>query len=142
MSALDKQGTGSIPQWVPRLLAGVLAIGGTFWGFLLSPWLFRPDASPTAWLVFGPGYLVTLSYYLRAFSMPPNEIRLLIWFVSLIVQGAWLLFMLWGIIPDILAGRSINEPSLPLAWWVFATIASAFGLVVDRAKEIETGVKT
>ena len=120
-----------VSPWVPRLLAGLLAIGGSFWGLILSPWLFRPEASPLAWAVFGPGYLITIGYIIRTISMPPLGVRYLIWVSSLLVQGAWLLWLIWAVIVQLADDHSVNEPSMMAAWWFFATVASAVALSTE-----------
>ena len=122
-------------EHVPRILAGVLALGGSCWGILLSPWLFQRDASPLAWVVFGPGYVVTVGYIIRTFSTPPLGVRRLIWIASLLVQGAWLLWIIWGISERLAAGNTVNEPILVVGWWLFATGASVAGLVTEKAKQ-------
>jgi hypothetical protein len=114
------------------MLAGLLALGGLFWGLLLSPWLFRSGASPLAWLVFGPGYLVTLGYAVRAVSTPPLAARRLIWVCSLLVQGAWLSYLGWRVTEQLALGRSVKEPGIMAAWWVFATVASCVGLFTEQ----------
>jgi hypothetical protein len=126
---------------VARSLAIVLALGGCFWGLLLAPWLFRADVSPLAVVVFGPGYLVTLGYIVRSASTPPTGVRLLIWVSSLLVQGAWLLFLTWGVIEKIAAGGSATHDigNIMTAWWIFATAASAVGLVADWPKQARKG---
>jgi hypothetical protein len=120
--------------WLPWTLAYVLALGGCFWGLLLSPWLFRPDVSPLAVVIFGPGYLVTLGYIVRSVCTPPLMARRLIWIASLLVQGAWLAWFAWALVEKIAAGGAPNEPALPVAWWVFATAASAIGLFTEKSK--------
>jgi hypothetical protein len=121
-------------SWLARLLAILLALGGCYWGLLLSPWLFfRANVSPLAVIVFGPGYLVTLGYIVRSVSTPPAGFRVLIWVSSLLVQGAWLLFMIWNVFETIAAGGSAMHDieNIMTAWWVFATAASVVGLLAD-----------
>jgi hypothetical protein len=64
---------------------------------------------------------------------------LLIWVSSLLVQGAWLLFLFWGVIEKLVAGGSVaRDIANPMtAWWVFATVASLVGLLADLPKEAE-----
>jgi hypothetical protein len=126
-----------LAPWLPRLLAVLLALGGCFWGLLLSPWLFRPDVSPLAVAVFGPGYLVTLGYIVRSVSTPALTARRLIWGVSILVQGSWLAWIVWGMSEKVVAGRMPNESVLPVAWWVFATAASVAGLLAEGPKHAE-----
>jgi hypothetical protein len=118
--------------WVPRVLAALLALGGSFFGVLLSPWIFRPDVSPLALAVFGPGYAITLAYFVRMLSTPSLLIRRMIWVASLVVQGAWTVWYLSAISEKIVAGQSVNEPSLFSAWWVLATVASVIGLITEK----------
>ena len=124
-------------SWVARSLAILLAIGGCLWGLLLSPWLLRSDVSPLAVAVFGPGYLVTVGYIVRSVSTPPRAGRLLIWLSSLLVQGAWLLFLIWEVIEKVAAGRSAahDVANVMTAWWAFATVASVVGLLADLSKQ-------
>lgn len=116
---------------VPRVLAALLALGGSFFGVLLSPWIFRSDVSPLALAVFGPGYVITLAYFVRMLSTPSLSIRRLIWVASVMVQGTWMVWDLSGISAKIAAGQSVNEPLLPSAWWVLATAASVIGLITE-----------
>lgn len=140
MSGFDHDFIDSFAPWGPRLLAGLLALGGLFWGLLLSPWQFQSWASPVFWAVFGPGYLITLGYIIRAVCTPPMIFRRLIWIGSLLVQGAWLLWLIWCVIEEVAAGNSArNEANLATAWWVFATAASVAGLFTERTKQAEPG---
>jgi len=125
-------------EHVPRILAGVLALGGSCWGVLLSPWLFQRDASPLAWVVFGPGYIVTIGYIIRTFSTPPLGVCRAIWVASILVQGAWFFVSIWGISERVAAGNTVNEPILILAWWLFATGASVVGLLTEKAKPVSS----
>jgi hypothetical protein len=63
---------------VPRALAVFLAVGGCYWGLLLSPWVLRSDLSPLAVAIFGPGYLLTIGYVIRCVSTPPLLARRLL----------------------------------------------------------------
>src|SRR5262249_23471638 len=127
--------------WLPRLLAALLALGGCYWGLLLLPWLIRPDVSPLAVAVFGPGYLVTLGYIVRSVSTPPMAARYLIWVGSLLGQGAGLLGLIWGVTEKVAAGGSaLNDVvNWATAWLVFATAASVAGLLTERPKPDEGG---
>jgi hypothetical protein len=128
-------------SWVARLLAILLALGGCGWGLLLSPWLLRAHVTPLAVALFGPGYLVTLGYIVRSVSTPPAGVRMLIWASSLLVQGAWLLFLIWGVTEKVASGGSAttDASNLMMAWWAFATAASVAGLLADLPKKTETG---
>jgi hypothetical protein len=123
----------------PRLVAMLLAVGGCFWGLLLLPWLFQPDVSPRALAVFGPGYLVTLGYIVRSVTTPPRAVRYLIWASSILVQGAWLVWLIWAVTEQLAAGRSVlrDIANLMTAWWVFATAASVVGLLTEGPKQVK-----
>jgi hypothetical protein len=127
--------------WVARLLAILLALGGCYWGLLLSPMVFRRDVSPLALAIFGPGYFVTLGYIIRSVSTPPKGFRLLIWLSSLLVQGAWLLGLIWDVIEKMAAGGSVGVANIAMAWWVFATVASMAGLIFDMADPADHGAE-
>ncbi|HEY1378253.1 MAG TPA: hypothetical protein VGF55_15745 [Gemmataceae bacterium] len=122
-------------NWLPRLLAAILALGGGYWGLILSPWLFQLDVSPLALVVFGPGYLVTLGYVVRAVSTPSLSTRRFIWIASIIVQGGWLGFALWGIAEKVAAGRMPNEPVLFEAWWALALVLSMAALLAEGVEQ-------
>jgi hypothetical protein len=126
---------------VARLLAIQLAIGGSFWGLLLLPVLLSPNVPALAVAVLVPGYLVTVGYIVRSVCTPPPEGRLLIWVSSLLVQGAWLLFLIGSVIEKAVAGGSVAQDvsSVPAVWWLFATVASVVGLLADRPKQAERG---
>jgi hypothetical protein len=116
----------------PRLFAILLALGGCFWGLLLAPWLFSRDVSPLAIVIFGPGYVLTLGYIVRSVSTPPLATRQFLWIASILVQGSWLAWIVWGMSEKILKGHIPNEPVLPVAWWVFATFGSVAGLLTEK----------
>lgn len=120
-----------------RMLALALAIGGCGWGLLLSPWLFRSDVSPLAVAVFGPGYVVTLGYIVRAITTPRPTVRVFIWSSSLLVQGGWLSYVTWGIVSagELAAKDFANGMT---AWWAFATVVSAAGLFLDLPRSEAT----
>lgn len=122
---------------LPRTLAALLALGGSFWGVLLSASMLKPEASPLAWLFFGPGYLVTLGYLVRTVTTPSVAARRMIWICSILVQGAWLLVLVWDVVKQLSSGRSVNEPRLFAAWWIFATVASVVGLFAERPTSTE-----
>jgi hypothetical protein len=127
---------------VPRILAVFLALGGCFWGLLLAPWVFQPGVSPSALLDVGPGYLVTAAYIVRSLCTPPLWTRRVIWVASLLVQGTWLAWAAWAIAEKVLAGRTVSEPALPVLWWLFATAASAVGLLTERRKPAKRDATT
>jgi hypothetical protein len=127
-------------MWLPRTIAVLLALGGCFWGLLLSPWLFRADVSPMAIAVFGPGYLITLGYIIRSICTPSLGLRRFIWGASLLVQGLWLACITWAMAEHQLSGQSLNDPLLPIAWWALAAVASVVALFTERAKQTESSV--
>jgi len=49
-----------------RLLAVILSIGGICWGIFCLPFLFWNPSDSI--LIFGPGYVVTIGYLVRACS--------------------------------------------------------------------------
>jgi hypothetical protein len=121
-----------LPQWLPRVIAVPLALGGCYWGLLLAPWLFQPGASPLALIAFGPGYLITFCYVVRAICTPAFGVRRFIWVASILVQGAWALWITMAMAERAIGGHSINEPLVIVAWWLFATVVSVVGLLAER----------
>ncbi len=119
---MDEVGDRSVPSW-PRLIAVVLALGGSYWGVLLllvfGPAVLFP-------VPFGIGYVVVAGYIVRAVSVPSLGTRRGVWVVSLAVQGAWLCAGLTGGL-----AQAADKP-IPLLWWGFATVASAIALVAER----------
>lgn len=101
-----------------RLIAGVLACGGAFWGLLLLPAL---GLGLPIMAMLGPGYLLTAGYFVRAFSEPTYEKRLVIWLASISIQGTWLIVAL--------ARFGLNP--LALLWWGPAVIVSVVAAVLD-----------
>jgi hypothetical protein len=111
---------------IPRIIAGLLAAGGLFWGIVLAPWIAGGDPF-LATLLFGPGYIVTFAYFIRATVTPPLRLRQAIWILSILVQGAWL-----GLeAVDRLYGH--RGGNLVAAWWLGATVASIIALLMERA---------
>ncbi len=77
---------------VVRGLAALLAVGGSFWGYLcLSSMLAVLGGDAIPLLVFGPGYLVTIGYLDLCLRVPSPGWQRAIWGASALVQGAWLL---------------------------------------------------
>ncbi len=141
--------TGNMQQqpsapWLAWGLAVVLALGGCFWGVLVSLVFLRAEVSPLAVAVFGSGYLVTVGYIVRSISTPPPGVRVVIWMSSLLVQGAWLLWLMRAVIEKVLAGGSAagDIGNIFTAWWVFATVASVAGLLADLPKGAEPDATT
>lgn len=115
-----------------RILAGLLAIGGTSWGILLFPWIRDSERLPQAILLFGPGYVVTLAYYIRVLTLPPLLGRQCIWWLSFLVQGGWLA---WHLIANLCSAGPLirlTEPHRPVGWWCFATAASVVALILEQ----------
>lgn len=71
--------------------------------------------------------------------MPPIGARALIWVSSLLVQGAWLLWLISEVIHYLSVGRPVVKDiaNIFTVWWVFATVASFVGLAVDLPRQDE-----
>jgi hypothetical protein len=115
-----------------RILAGLLAVGGTYWGVLLGPLIPHEEHPLRLLLVLGPGYLVTLAYYARAISRPPLLVCRCIWWLSLLVQGGWLAWHVIGILGDGGPLLRLIEPVAPVGWWLFATVSSVVALILEE----------
>jgi hypothetical protein len=113
-------------------MAGILAAGGALWGMLCLPFLIggdwvhlnRTDLSILA------GYLVTIGYCIRCFSNPPLSARRAIWGFSMIVQGGWLSWYIWGAIHG--GARTSAFEFVAVYWWLFAFVVSLVGLFTER----------
>ncbi len=127
----------------PRIIAGCLAIGGLFWSVILWPFLFDDEndlkvralelhLNPLAVLVFGPCYVVTAGYIIRAATTLSLGIRRATWVLSLLVQGTWL----GGHVLSALTSRDpiqqLVRPFGIVAWLIIATLMSAGALVFER----------
>jgi hypothetical protein len=99
-----------------RIVSAILAIGGLFFGTLVAQLLI---AEPWQIVIWGPGYLITVGYFIRAASRPNYLLCAAIWWSSLVVQGAWL----------VIGGLFGGWPAI--IWWLFATITSTWALFVD-----------
>jgi hypothetical protein len=110
-----------VPPW-PRTIAIILAVGGSIWGAFLI--LAFGPAAPL-FLPFSIGYMVTAGYVVRAVSVPPLQVRRVIWAASILVQGGWLVFA--G-----LPGLARQGPHLFALWWAFATVCSVVALAAER----------
>lgn len=110
-----------------RCLAAILAAGGLFWSSLL--WLaYGGDPGPEAILFLAPGYLVTLGYILRTAMLPTCGARTLIWGLSLLVQGGFLVLQ----VTDTWSQETLLHVFNPAGiWWLLATTASIAGLLLD-----------
>lgn len=108
-------------------LASLLALRGIFWGGFLALVIGRSGWTPIAVLILGPGYAVTLGYLIRVFGNPTPGWRQTIWGSSILVQGAWLVLHFI----DATNHEARNLFNLPGVWWMFATVASIVGLVLE-----------
>jgi hypothetical protein len=116
--------------YIPKIIAGLLAIGGAWWGFLcLLAWVgWNP---PSGIIMFGPGYFVTMGYAWRAVATPALWLRRGLWIASFFVQGGWLFYYLLHI-----EGGVVRDYFNVLTyWWFFATIGSAVALAVERQEK-------
>ncbi len=105
----------------PRLIAVLLAVGGSLYGvFLLAGFGWEALIQ----FPLAVGFLVTVGYFVRAITFPPLAVRRAIWVFSLIVHGAWLI---WVGIPDLPRAG----PNLVNLWWAVATAASAVALATE-----------
>jgi len=130
----------SLRPIIPRLLAGLLAIGGTYWGVLLGGLIPHAEHPLRPLLVFGPGYLVTLAYYVRVFTPPPLLGRQWIWWLSILVQGGWLAWHLTGTLNQGGPLVRLTEPPLVVGWWILATAASVVALVMESESAVGSRV--
>jgi len=116
----------------PRLIAVMLALAGLVWGvFLLAVALSSAGANwGFFFAVFGPGYLVTIGYLLRAAGTPPLRVRQGIWVVSILVQGAWLVL---DVAENLPRSRPWESESLLLpGWWLLAVVCSTVALRLEK----------
>ena len=115
-----------------RILAGVLATGGILWGLFCLPLLWDFDSLLKP-LIFGPGYLATVGYFIRCLSTPSLIWRRVIWVASILVQGAWLTTLLWEqVTRQGFFGHASGAGLLILGgWWTFAFFVSVYGLVAE-----------
>jgi hypothetical protein len=111
-----------------RLLSGLLSIGGCLWGLFCLYFIILGNTAYTL-LLFGPGYVITFGYIVRAVGSPSVTFKRLIWGTSAILQGSWLAWGTYLLIHDGL--RSIVFDFVTTGWWGFAFFASAYGLAFD-----------
>jgi hypothetical protein len=105
-----------------KTIAGILAVGGFLWGLLCLPFIISGKTLHSL-LIFGPGYIVTIGYFIRWFSIPRLSIRRAIWLSSLLVQGAWLaIYLLLFALEPTAFGLFFG------LWWIFAFGLSLFCL--------------
>ncbi len=106
---------------LPRVIAVLLSVGGSLWGaFLLGGFGWESLIQ----FPLAVGYVVTVGYIVRAVSFPRLAVRRAIWGLSLIVYGAWLV---WVGIPDLPRAG----PNPVILWWALATAASAVALAFE-----------
>jgi hypothetical protein len=117
----------------PRVIAVLLAIGGIFWGVLLLPLIPHAEHPIRPLLVFGPGYLVTVAYLVRAITTPPLRYRQVIWVLSILVQGGWLALDIVDILGKEEPTTRLTNANSMDAWWLIATVGSAVALMMERA---------
>jgi len=125
-----------------RILAALLAAGGILWGLLcfeaFMDHVRHADSfdSLLKLLIFVPGYLITAGYLTRCLSKPSLAWRRVIWGASALIQGAWLIFLLW----ETVAGQGFFGNLNLVAfltfggWWAFAFACSVYGLAVEPRK--------
>ena len=114
--------------WKPRVMAGVLAAVATLWCIFCALIIFFGNWKALALL--GPGYLVTLGYYWRAIGHPSLRWRRIIWGVSGLVQGAWLLGIIGAAHFGSLGGWSSS--ALFITWWSISFGASLAAFVLEE----------
>ena len=117
---------------IPRVIASLLALGACFWGILLSPVIAQTIEKPMVLLTLGLGYVIMLGYLILVFFPPALPARLLIWGLSVLVQGSWLVWYGVDLVRHLAQGGSWNEPPLFLGWWLFATVGSIVGLLLEK----------
>ena len=123
-----------------RTMARVLAVGATMWGVLCA-W-FVIFGSWAGVLIFGPGYVITVGYYWRAFGRPSPKWCRAIWGLSLLVQGSWFGCMVTALFSgpprgDLSSGDLWGI--IMVAWWTGATIVSLVALLIDRGHPATAG---
>lgn len=116
-----------------KSLAIILAIGGVGWGLFCLPFLFW---SPSySLMIFGPGYVVTAGYILRACSTLSLGARVGVWLLSSLVQGAWLLWVLIAIFDGAWFRGNGAFQFVTLGWWIFAFVASGYAGLNEREQK-------
>lgn len=111
----------------PRLIAGLLSLGGYFWSLFCLP-IFLIGLQHLSLPILGPGYLVTVGYLYRYFGRPAYSFRQVIWGGSALVQGAWLIWAALG-----MSHQAFLNPFdiVALTWWSFALVASVAALCFE-----------
>lgn len=115
------KGMESWASSLPRLTAVPLAFGGSLYGvFLLNGFGWEALIQ----FPLAVGFVVTVGYFVRAITFPPLAVRRAIWGLSLIVHGAWLV---WVGLPDLPRAG----PNPVILWWALAAAASAIALASE-----------
>jgi hypothetical protein len=112
---------------VLRLMACILAAGATGWGILCALFVLQGDWR--AQVILGPGYLVTVGYYWRTFGHPSPRWCRAIWGLSLLVQGAWLGWIVFAMFSVPLGAGLFG--CFVIVWWAFAAAASLAALFME-----------
>lgn len=130
-----------------KVMAGALAAGGIFWGVICLILIYEADYHAKVALLFAPGYCITAGYIFRCFARHPSLFACrAVWFFSLLVQGAWLLWFILGALllhtfnvssNSWVVGLAQGLDSSPLtrfiyvSWWL---VAVAISIVAFRAE--------
>ena len=110
-----------------RGLAAILAWGSSFFGFLAAGLLVFLGFPPWLILAFAPGYVLWVFYTSRWLAIPSLRIRYTGWWLSLIVQGAWLAWF------HVVCGERYQISCLFLdIWWGGASLASIWALAWEH----------
>jgi len=116
-----------------KMVAALLAIGGTIYGFLILflLLLMLPEFEWEFLVYFGSICVLTAGYWVRALMTPPLWGRYLIWGLALFVQGASLGYLLWhsGLTPP-----QDRLDVLGLSWLAGTLILSALALCVEHKR--------
>lgn len=126
-----------------RNLSIVLAIGGVFWSLFCAGLIAIGQVERTL-PIFGPGYVITLGYIMRALIKNPSEtlIRLRfirsMWLVSAIIQAAWLIPIGFAVFTHA-QEWTLRSPGIlaMMIWWIFATLVSLYGWLYEPCDNFE-----
>ena len=114
-----------------RVLAIILSVGAGLWGIFCSYFLIYGDRELSL-LIFGPGYVVLAGYLWIAIGYPHSDVRRLVWGLSALVQGAWLVFGVLVLLHDRLNGFAI----LIASWWFGSFVVSICGAAMDKSNGV------
>ena len=115
---------------VARDIAAALSLGGLYFSVVLFP-LIRDSDNPLAYILFGPGYIVTAGYVLRTVATLSLPVRRLIWSASLLVQGGWLLFHVVASVGSPSPLNQLFRPMFVVAWLCGAVVLSCVALSIE-----------